>query len=503
MDNAELMIEKFNSLKCDKWDYMFASCCGALAGIIDVIFVGISGNSKLGVASDKLADNYVMKTAQFFWQKDERTKGKSKKMPESLEQCISYLEQAFPVNYDARYAKDLAVEDGMLNGMNPKNHHLLSLSHSPDIIGLVFSIIDQYNPEGSASFIDDGRIIHVIPNKKKNGSIPYLQGKDYKSKLFCGFINWIGHLLSDIVGSSSTRKEGKTGRGMGVPMPFYSMLLMCKLGEGDGNEFANTMIKVYEEGYDLRFGAATAVPVVMEELMIRSLWIIRQKFVRGNSWKESMPTNKNDEFRVMLLIGNFSLCLVDGTEAAIHGVKDQSWVTFVCHLNMAGWTRFAVLIFKEAIIRMTGKIKESDESITDKIFGKFSEEERIRLEILKSKIQEYVSYLDYKAALKASLDDMKLAKEERIKIEEQVRENISKIQQCRESMRVQVEDYLTEYLIAFQEGFELMDSAIAENDVDKYIAGNNIIQSKLDKESQFSNLDEFDLLMDSNIKLKL
>lgn len=78
-----------------------------------------------------------------------------------MEECISYLEQAFPVNYDARYAKDLVVEDGVLSGMRPLNHHLLSLAHSPDPIGLIFSIIDQFM--GYATFIDKGKIIHVLP----------------------------------------------------------------------------------------------------------------------------------------------------------------------------------------------------------------------------------------------------------------------------------------------------------------------------------------------------
>ena len=65
--------------------------------------------SFIGKQTDKLQDNIVIKTTQLFWQFDPRKEGKQKKKPETLVQCISYLERAFPVPYDARNAKDLYV----------------------------------------------------------------------------------------------------------------------------------------------------------------------------------------------------------------------------------------------------------------------------------------------------------------------------------------------------------------------------------------------------------
>lgn len=112
-----------NGDKCDRYDYLIAAFCGVSAGLIDAFFVGTPGESILGNKTDQAADFFVKKAAQTFWKFDTRT-SKNKVMPESLTQCISYLEQAFPVNYDARYAKDLNVTDGVLSGMTPKNHHL-------------------------------------------------------------------------------------------------------------------------------------------------------------------------------------------------------------------------------------------------------------------------------------------------------------------------------------------------------------------------------------------
>ena len=377
--------DDWSKAKCDKYDYMIAAFCGGAAGLIDVFFVGDPLTSVLGKRVDKVADGFVQKAAQFFWKTDQRTTGKSKKMPQTLEQCISYLEQAFPVNYDARYAKDLVVEDGVLGGMRPLNHHLLSLAHSPDPIGLIFSIIDQFM--GYATFVDKGKIIHVVP-QKKSGAIPYMQGTDLTSMIFCGFVNWIGHLISDLVGSSSTRKAGKTGRGAGIPMPFYELFLFCDFGDIDGKSFSQTMISVFEEGYDARFGATMAIPVVLNELMIKIIWMIRQKFVRKKTWQESIPTSKHADLRIMLIVGDATLCLVDGADAAVHGVAEGNVISFICHLNLVGWTRLIMLVLKELRIRYGSVVVEAINQFVSRMM------EDIQSPAEKKKIQEFYSRLE-------------------------------------------------------------------------------------------------------------
>jgi len=377
LNPVEVTSDEWKNAKCDKYDYMIAAFCGGAAGLVDVFFVGDPLTSVLGKQVDKVADGFVKKAAQFFWKNDQRTTGKSKKMPQTLEQCISYLEQAFPVNYDARYAKDLVVEEGVLSGMRPANHHLLSLAHSPDPIGLIFSIIDQFM--GYATFVDKGKIIHVVP-KKTSGAIPYMQGTNLPSMLFCGFVNWIGHLISDLAGSSSTRREGKTGRGAGIPMPFYELFLACDFGDIDGKTLSETMIDVFEQGYDARFGATMAIPVVMNELMIKSIWMIRQKFMRRKTWKESFPTNKHADLRVMIIVGDATLCLVDGVDAAAHGIIEGNVVSFICHLNLVGWTRLVLLVLKELRIRYGAVVLEEIDAFVNKVLENVqtpAEKERI------------------------------------------------------------------------------------------------------------------------------
>lgn len=389
--SEEVEKEEWLRTKCDKYDYMIAAFCGVAAGLIDVFFVGDPLTSVLGKSVDNVADGFVKKAAQFFWKNDKRTTGKSKKMPESLEQCISYLEQAFPVNYDARYAKDLVVEDNVLSSMRPINHHLLSLAHSPDPIGLIFSIINQFM--GYSTFIDKGKLIHCVP-LKTSGAIPYMQGSDLVSMLFCGFVNWIGHIISDLVGSSSTRKPGKTGRGAGIPIPFYELFLFCDFGNIDGKTLSETMINVFEKGYDFRFGVTMSIPVLMEELMIKVVWMIRQRFFEKKDWKECIPTKEHTDLRIMHIVGNGALCMVDGIDAAVHGITEGNIVSFICHLNFVGWVRFIMLIFRELKIRYGSIICEIIEKFVNSImYDVKTPAEQKKIQELYSQFTEYDKYL--------------------------------------------------------------------------------------------------------------
>ncbi len=377
----------FERAKCDKYDYMIAASCGVLAGLVDVFFVGAPGQSVLQGTVDKGADELVKKAAQAFYKFDSRTAGRPKHAPQSLEQCISYLEQAFPVPYDARYAKDLMVGEGVLDGMWSGNHHLYSLAHSPDVIGLIFSIIDQFTNMGS--FVDKGQIIRVVP-RKTSGAIPYLQGTNVVSRLFCGFVNWIGHLMSDLVGSSSTRAAGKTGRGTGIQMPFYELFLLCDFGNIDGQTFSEIAIAAFEEGYDARFAASMAIPVLLNDVFIRVIWAMKSHFYGGKAWKECVPTNKHDDLRVMIIVGTGSLCVVDGLDAFIKSGGNP--IAFVCRINLIAWGKLAMMALKELVIRYNYALDDIAKPfimVRQAIEAYLSELEKIDIKAYKKETETY------------------------------------------------------------------------------------------------------------------
>ena len=68
-----------------------------------------------------------------------------------------------------------------------------------------------------------------------------LQGHDFISRLFCGTVNWFGHLMSDIAGSSGGRGNANGGRGSGIVIPFYELFGLCDFGSFQVGENRNTL----------------------------------------------------------------------------------------------------------------------------------------------------------------------------------------------------------------------------------------------------------------------
>ena len=320
--------------KCDKYDYLSSVACGAIGGIIDIFLVGDPKHSKLSYWTDKQVDNVVRSFAKINgWNPSVSQKS-------SMASAIAFLEKKFKVNYDQRYGPDV----NNLFSMSIKNHHIKSLSHSPDILGLFFSVLNQFT--STSTFITNGQVIHVSTETFE------LKGSDFISKLFCGIANWFGHVMSDIAGSSGSRAN--SGHGTGVVIPFYELFQFCKFGKfdvgKDKQDLATIAIRAFQEGYDFRFGLTTAIPVIITDLTIRLIWAIRRYFQYGKSIKDCIPTSKHDSLRVMLLFGNGTLCIMDGLDAAIR--SGGNFLTFFMRMNLLAWLRFVVLVLKEVCIRV-------------------------------------------------------------------------------------------------------------------------------------------------------
>ncbi len=316
---------------CDKYDYMIAGTCGVIGGLIDILFVGAPTDSKLGNIADEQANKITEKFAEFVgWDKDKAVeKGKN-----TTASAIGYLEEKFKTNYDQATTH---ATDGAVNNLSLKNHHLKSLGHSPDLIGLFFAILNQFT--STSTFVSNGKII-TIDTKTFD-----LQGNDFVSKVFCGFANWFGHIMSDWSGSSGTVGQG--GRGTGVPIPFFNLFQLMNFGEFGQNKqtFATITAKVFENGYDTRHAMAMAIPVLTTELLVRFMYTMKAHFYHKKDWKDSIPNANIPELRRMLLVGHGTLCLIDGVDAYIRSGGEM--VTFLSRTNLLAWVRFGQLSLKE------------------------------------------------------------------------------------------------------------------------------------------------------------
>lgn len=105
--------------------------------------------------------------------------------------------------------------------------------------------------------------------------------------------------------------------------------------------------------------------------------------------------------------------------------------------------------------------------------------------------------------LKQAEEDAQLAHEHRILIEQECIKSIALMKQYRDDLNNHVNKYLSERMETFEKGFKVMDKAIIENDVNGYISGNVEIQKILGYNVQFTNEDEFEDLMKSDIAFKL
>lgn len=330
---------------CDRWDYAIAACCGALAGLVDVFLVGEPKDSLLGGLSDNATDRLVQRFARLCGWKGPR------KDADATRSAIGRLERVFKVNYDHRHGGDV---DGRFE-MSAKNHHIKSLAHSPSPIGLLFSVLDQFTDR--ASFIADGRLIRIRSDSQ-------LQGSNFPSKLFAAFFNWIGHILSDVAGAS-----GSEGRGSGVPIPFFELLQFVNIGSfgKERRTLAELAVKMFEEGYDARFGGALAVPVLITELFIRVLWVVKRRYRDGHDWSDCKPSAKQPSLRRMLLVGHGSLALVDLTDAAARAAKrGLQPAAMLIHMNFVAWIRFGYLGWREVhglINKDAERMRRIDETI--------------------------------------------------------------------------------------------------------------------------------------------
>lgn len=345
-------VDSIKGLKpdCDKLDYILATSSGALCGIIDIFLVGKPGESPLGNITDKW---FVARTIDFAKLCDP-----DKKNFDSLDSALRFLEKKFKVPYDQTGLGDAGKT---IFDLTAKNHHFKSLAHNPSLLGLFFSILDQFS--NTSHFFTDGQLVSLQQADEKWE----LRGGNIPSKLFCGFANWIGHLISDVSGSSSSAAKGN--RGTGLPSPLWTwtndiIAIKAKLGlsvtETDKamNELA---LNIFEKGYDIRFQTAQAIPVFLNELLVRLIYAIRRLFRYFSEipktersfalmWKKCEPFS-NATVKRMLTVAHGTFCLVDVGDAVsrslIAGGGTFNAVEFVLRLNVVGVGRFAISLYGE------------------------------------------------------------------------------------------------------------------------------------------------------------
>ena len=332
---------------CDKLDYALAVSSGVICGIIDIFLVGKPGNTPIGNVTDKWFEDRTRDFAKLCgWN------GSNEKDTSS---AISFLEQKFKIPYDQSTPGGAAR---MRFDLTPTNHHFKSLAHNPSLLGLFFSILDQF--ANTSHFISDGDLISL---QNASGTFE-LKGKSIPGKLFCAFANWFGHLISDVSGSSRS-----VGRGMGIPSPLWTwtndIIAIKRKLNIPASHFDKALndlsLELFKKGYDVRFQTAQAIPVLINELMVRLIYSTRrlikyfnnydsQKHSFTNLWKACEPFT-NPTVQRMLTVAHGTFLVIDSGEAVIQsfiaGGGAFNPIEFFMRLNIIGVGRFTISIYGE------------------------------------------------------------------------------------------------------------------------------------------------------------
>lgn len=320
---AQSISNSYGNAKLDKFDKLIGFSCGIITGLIDAIFVGKPGESKLQGVVDSFEQKMVLMSSKMLGYKGKDVSG-----------GVKFLEDKFWVPYDKTKINEI--------GMNEDNHHLLSLAHANDVIGIIFAILDtrlsliktmenngkvyrvvtclyDHSPESvekikankNLHFILGGLLVQlvepiVIQSGKLKGvdkmivKLPqkcvyrflYENCKDAEQSkttimcIFFGFILWLFHLYSDRIGGSRTAKKGN--RGTGIVAPLQELFANADIGfankiaENGEEKLQNGINKIgkelFERGFDNRFYKTQKIPVMLNEYLVKVSFICKEFF---------------------------------------------------------------------------------------------------------------------------------------------------------------------------------------------------------------------------------
>lgn len=540
-------MEKDASKCIDKYDVALAISSGALTAALDVIWVNDISFADAHAWGSEQIDGFVMKVA--------KSKGYN---GNDIAGAIKKLEDDFPMDGDL-----LTNKFG-----GGSYHHLRDFSHHPTPVGLIFSLLMQFTGKGYGTDTIGKFVRYDIPDWKPKG---------FEESIYLGTVSWLFHIVSDMAGSSGTRRIGKEGTGLPGPLlSFFKEISAIPgirgiAGKTDPKQSANeesnytfsvvcskmfngTLLGEHDENgkpvlhQELRFDLRTElgivhesiknkqyIPVVFYELIISSFYSVRRFLIQIekkqidniDSLKEIEISKclpwKNEAIRHMRMIGAATFSSIDlaasGIKAALKNKDNPSGfaLDFMQGINYWGLGKLVLASNSEFLLGLqkmqTGFMnlaKKQKETIIEKLpngkddwnLGKYSVETAVSVAKIGTPIGFIAATIGVYDEIKRSLDDLKLATEERIRIEEICSERIQSIQSYRADMEEVVSDYFYSKMTVFTAAFSTMDKAITENDVESFILGNNMIQEELSGKSLFKDLDDFDEIMLSDGTLK-
>lgn len=121
-------------------------------------------------------------------------------------------------------------------------------------------------------------------------------------------------------------------------------------------------------------------------------WAIKRHLVDKKPWADCIPSDNYGSYRMMQLVSNGTLCLIDVGDAALRSGGNA--LTFCLHFNFAAALRLAYLVLKEINIRFGAVLEEKLKAFYNEIVKNSTPEEREYLRQMDLRLQNYQTRLD-------------------------------------------------------------------------------------------------------------
>lgn len=320
----------------------------------------------------------------------------------ALEKAMKALQDKFKIPSDNLWS-------GAGIKVSSETHHIDDFAHHPTIIGLFAAIVSELfrvgifvNKEGKwslqiAKFKNKDELkkwflqimlpitlsglltwlIYILKSKNKEKIDEKIPKPIQKLILFLVEVpaiisvleianNWLGHLISDMAGSTTSAHNN--GEGMGIPGLFMSLFkYFASIPPFNFTPLPRIVDELYrDERFDLRAEIAVldqlgkqAIPVIAGALLVRGFYFVRrlaQEYKEHGDWKSVNWHNvipfKNRTIARMMTIESGTFTAIDLVDAAIRAaIKNAGqvqsptfWKDFVLRVNFVGVGRFAIAI---------------------------------------------------------------------------------------------------------------------------------------------------------------
>ena len=442
-----------------------------------------------------------------------------------------------------------------------KHHHLRDFSHHPTPVGLLFSILSQFTGTGFGTDVNGAFAQHPIPGWEKpdllsglyNGTIVWFfhmvsdmagsSGSIAMGKEGTGLPGPLLSLLkelSSVPGIRALAGKNKEGR--------YNVSLLCSklfngtlfMEKGEKGEIVRAPIR-----FDLRteLGIANEAikskqyfPVLLNEAIVCSFYSLSRlareltrhpvqtpEQLQNLDFRRILPW-RSPALRHMRMVAAASFTVVDigsaGLQAYFTHKDDPSGfaLCFLQKINYVGLIRVGVAGTAEA----AGAIET--------LYGRFAtlaERQKDRLAATDPALEEKAAVLKKAAVtvgtigkvgtplgfvsaaigvydeMSKALAELNIAREERIRVEEECAVRVRLLREHEAEMEAVVEQYMTQRLKTFVGNSDLLEEALAENDADTFLSASAQIQKQLGRIETISSQDQFDAVMLSEEPLKL